>query len=160
MTSPPGTSSAGEKLSRSHWNSHSSVVGAKRFRPEPPNATSSALQQKGLSDTEGVSRLPESARNLSSADSGRSLRRSTTRVTTTGERIIRLAGVDFEVEREGGVVYLRHRRWSLVGHGSSLPEAMKDLLLEARELRDALVRVPASRLDEQATSLLSFVLRV
>jgi hypothetical protein len=69
-------------------------------------------------------------------------------------------GEPFVLEFEDDEVYLRHPRWSLIGAGSSLLEAEMDLLAEARDLSEVLLKVPHANLDPEAMSLRDFLFRV
>lgn len=48
---------------------------------------------------------------------------------------VRIRGERFDVEVEEGSVYVSHPRWSIVGHGATLAEAVRDVLTELPALR-------------------------
>ena len=66
-----------------------------------------------------------------------------------------LQGETFRVEREEGHIYIGHSRWSLVGAGASLVEAVRDLLGEMHEIRDVYER--RSNLSTDAAYMLAWL---
>jgi hypothetical protein len=71
-----------------------------------------------------------------------------------------VAGEPFYVEMEDGFYYIRHERWSLVGMGKTLPEAERDLLSEASDLRDALAVPSSVPMDAELSRIAAFVRRL
>jgi hypothetical protein len=70
-----------------------------------------------------------------------------------------IEGEAFALELEDGLVYLRHRHWSLVGVGRSALEAEKDLRREASELRDVMRALAPGQLSPDALALRDYLLR-
>ncbi len=68
-------------------------------------------------------------------------------------------GERFLLELDNGAVYVRHPRWSLVGSGSTLQEALLDLYAEARDALELLTDLPLDRLSAEAVSCRAFLLR-
>ena len=73
---------------------------------------------------------------------------------------LRIAGERFFIERDEGVTYIRHPRWSLMGAGDSIVAAEKDLRSEAQELAEVMSGMQAHTLDPEAVQLYRFVLRI
>ena len=73
---------------------------------------------------------------------------------------IRIFGEPFVVERVGSRIFLRHRRWSLLGSGDSLLQAQLNLLKEAGELAEVMRGIPTEELSKEAERLYHFALRV
>lgn len=73
---------------------------------------------------------------------------------------IDVGGESFEMEREGGFVYLRHPVWSLSGFGQTLGEAEADLMREAIELREVLQDIPLAELAPEAVRLRDYLLTI
>ncbi len=76
-----------------------------------------------------------------------------------GRPIIRLQGEQFFVERDDGVYYIRHERWSLLGAGDTLSAAYKDLLQGAKEVAPVYANTPLTELDDEGFQLTRFLLR-
>jgi hypothetical protein len=71
-----------------------------------------------------------------------------------------VAGEPFYGEIEDGVYSIRHERWSLVGMGKTVPEAERDLLSEASDLRDVLASPSPVPMDAELSRLAAFQRRV
>lgn len=71
-----------------------------------------------------------------------------------------VAGEPFYVEIEDGFYYIRHERWSLMGMGKTLPEAERDLLSEASDLREVLASPSPTPMDAELSRLAAFLHRL
>ncbi|HEV7588853.1 MAG TPA: hypothetical protein VGO40_12125 [Longimicrobium sp.] len=71
-----------------------------------------------------------------------------------------VAGEPFYVEIEDGFYFIRHAQWSLVGMGKTLPEAERDLLSEASELREVLASPSPVPMDPELSRLAAFLHRL
>lgn len=71
-----------------------------------------------------------------------------------------ILGEPFRLDFEQGSIIIHHPIWSLVGMGATLLDAEKDLLAEARELAEVLLRVRPTELDVNALQLRDFLFRV
>jgi hypothetical protein len=71
-----------------------------------------------------------------------------------------VAGEPFYVEIEDGFYYIRHRQWSLMGMGRTLPEAEQDLLSEASDLREVLASPSPVPMDAVLSRLAEFLHRL
>ncbi len=83
-----------------------------------------------------------------------------TLVRQPGRPVIRIYGKPFHVEHEGDVFYLVHDQWSLIGSGSSLAAAYKDLLFEASEVAPIYMSTPESQLDAEGSRFAKFLVRL
>lgn len=83
-----------------------------------------------------------------------------TLVRQPGRPVIRIYGEPFHVEHEGDVFYLVHDQWSLIGSGSSLAAAYKDLLFEASEVAPIYMSTPESQLDAEGSRFAKFLVRL
>jgi hypothetical protein len=73
--------------------------------------------------------------------------------------VIRIHGEPFHVERDEGVYYIVHDRWSLMGSGDSLAAAYKDLFYEATEVAPVYTATPLGKLDKEGARLAKFLFR-
>jgi hypothetical protein len=71
---------------------------------------------------------------------------------------ISLLGEQFFADEEGGRIYITHPQWSLVGMGRTVPDAIIDLLTEARELALAMKDDDERTLSPQALRFREYVL--
>lgn len=101
----------------------------------------------------------ESASRVTVPTRGAVLRYTGANVLRASARV-RIAGEPFFVEREDDSVIIRHAAWSLMGVGGTLVEAEHDLRAEARDVREALLKLRPSELSSEALRLRDFVLRL
>lgn len=71
---------------------------------------------------------------------------------------ISVFGEEFEIEAAGGVIWLTHPRWSLVGSGRTLVAAQMDLLEEARELAEAVLGMDVKTMSPRSLALRDYLL--
>ena len=101
-----------------------------------------------------VRRLRISDRAVSEPDT---LRTPTESHAIAKQEALVIADESFLIEREGGTIYLRHERWSLVGAGHDLRSAREDLLQEASELLEVLRTMPLETFGRDLLALREYL---
>jgi len=71
---------------------------------------------------------------------------------------IEFLGVEFWLREEEGVHQIHHRKYSVFGYGSSVQEALRDLLLTIRSLRQRYANCEIAQLGPDAIDLRNFLL--
>lgn len=71
--------------------------------------------------------------------------------------VMDIFGEKFSVEEEEGWVYIVHPRWSLVGSGATLPDAIVALYAEAAELAEVMPTFDQETMSPEAKLLQEFV---
>ncbi len=71
-----------------------------------------------------------------------------------------VAGVPFEILKEGGLIVLRHPPWSLNGRGFTLGEAEMSLIRQARFIADLYVDEPLDMMTLPAIEMRDFIISV
>lgn len=77
-----------------------------------------------------------------------------------GEVTATIHGERFNVETEGGKVFIVHPKWSLVGQGRNYTEARQDLWREAALIADALRTTPLAEQSPELTKMLLYIHRL
>lgn len=76
------------------------------------------------------------------------------------EKQIDIKGVNFKIEFEDGEIILSHNKWSLIGSGVTLYDAICDLLSEANNILKNYLELPISKMTFEAIQFREFLLKI